>query len=143
MITDIYNAVLARLKTEVPDIKWIDLDKGQLDFFGERPPVSFPCALLSFQITQAKNHTKTKQQCQVLITIKVGWNFTKDTHSAKSEAVIADSLAYLDLCQTVHEQLQGWCGDTFMNLSRVSMREQQLPDNHKVMTLTYSTLFND
>ena len=43
----IYGALLAQLKTEVPELKWIDLDEGQLDGNGgERPAIAFPAALI-------------------------------------------------------------------------------------------------
>lgn len=145
MISHIYTALRAHIKTELTDIKWIDIDKGQLELFGDRPPVSFPCVLMEFQIpsTRDYNHKKTLQQCQVVITLKIGFSFTGDTHSAKSDAALDDGLAYLHLCEAVHEKIQGYQDEVFTAITRQRMTEQQLPNNHKMMTITYTTSYSD
>lgn len=45
MNKEIFIAVCDRLKTEVPGLRWIDAEEGQLNT-GERPAVAFPCCLI-------------------------------------------------------------------------------------------------
>ena len=48
------NQVIETLKEEVPALRWIDADEGQLDFYtDDRPPVAFPCCLVELSMTDA------------------------------------------------------------------------------------------
>ena len=47
----LYEAMAARIKALVPEVRWIEMDYGQLQY--EQPPVDFPAVLidLDYQIT--------------------------------------------------------------------------------------------
>ena len=68
LMKTIYTAVMARLKEQVPAIRWIDFDKGQLDS-SDRPAVAFPCALISIGINNTKDITSTSQDCTATLKI--------------------------------------------------------------------------
>lgn len=44
---EILEAVMRRLKEQVPDLAYVSEDWGQMDYYNEAPPVKFPCALIS------------------------------------------------------------------------------------------------
>ena len=49
VLGNLFLALQQRIKTNVPAVRWIDQDFGQIDFVGERPQVSFPCVLFDFE----------------------------------------------------------------------------------------------
>src|SRR5579859_4131867 len=54
---EIYLETLERIESQVPAIKYIDQDFGQIDNVkeGTRAPVGFPCALIDFDEAQFSN----------------------------------------------------------------------------------------
>ena len=56
MNKEIFIAVCDRLKTEVPQLRWIDAEEGQLNT-GERPAVAFPCCLIDIYLTRPAKPT--------------------------------------------------------------------------------------
>lgn len=57
----IIESIQAQLSAHVPALQYVDMDWGQMDFFGESPPVKYPCALID--VTSA-NYSNTGQLCQ-------------------------------------------------------------------------------
>jgi hypothetical protein len=70
----IYNAIIAQLKSEIPAIKWIDLDEGQLNYHTERPNVAFPAVLISVDITHCTDILDTVQHCEARVSIRIVQN---------------------------------------------------------------------
>ena len=53
----ILEAVMERLQEQVPDLRYIAEDWGQLDFYNDAPPVKFPCALISVSNIKFESQT--------------------------------------------------------------------------------------
>ena len=61
MKKEILKAVMDRIRQEVPALRWVDADEGQLDFSDSRPPVAFPAAWWNFPTpmrTTSQPHTR-------------------------------------------------------------------------------------
>jgi len=113
----IYLAVMAQLKAEVPAIKWIDLDTGQLDS-QSRPSVAFPCALISIGVVPKRSLTDTIQDCTANITVRLAWENSGQTSSITPNAVLNQSLAVYDTIADVYKALQGFSTANFDSLNR-------------------------
>lgn len=61
MNKEIFIAVCDRLKTEVPGLRWIDAEEGQLNT-GERPAVAFPCCLIDISYPSCETHMGGRQK---------------------------------------------------------------------------------
>jgi len=133
----IYQAILNQLQAQVPSLKWIDLDKGQMRF--EKPPIVFPAALIGLQVARAENLNQTKQLVNAQITIKLCFDFTGNTDASTPEEHRLNSLAYFDLVETVFNKLQGWATAEMNPLERSNQFDEQRPDAYKVTTITFST----
>lgn len=59
-----------RLVQEVPALKYVDQDWGQMDFF-PNPPVKFPCALIDIQSAQYTNNGDFIQQGTAMVVIRL------------------------------------------------------------------------
>lgn len=147
MIKTIFTDILSRLDAEVPALKYISMDTGQLlapDQSG-RYPVNWPCALIDVQIPRAESQDAQRklQEANLSITIKVGFDFTGNTTSDMSEEHLAQSLAYLDTVQAVYEKLQGYKTTNFRPLTRVRQVDEKRGDAIKVTVLQFTSSFRD
>jgi len=141
---EIYEIILAKLD-EIVELKWIDLDKGQLETADSRPPVLFPCALISIQYpnTEDLDYKGTSQDCNVQIGIRVANDYTGNTSAVTPDAERAKSLEYLKLVQKVYKKLQGYTDASLNQLSRRSQREERRGDQIKVMQINFVSQFED
>ena len=72
MNKEIFIAVCDRLKTEVPGLRWIDAEEGQLNT-GERPAVAFPCCLIDISYPSCETHMGGRQKINAQIQLRVAF----------------------------------------------------------------------
>lgn len=140
-IEDLYTAV-ADLIAEVPQIKWVDMDFGQVDNFDIRPAVAFPCALIGIDFPQITDLGQKKQKPQVVINIKMGFNYSGETAHATPEQVRERALAYYGIVKAVYKKLQGERIGT-STLKRRQQLETARPDRIKIIEMPFATEFVD
>jgi hypothetical protein len=138
---EIFTSILEHLKAAMPELKWIDLQKGQMKY--ERPPVVFPAALIKIAIPKTENITKKLQLVDAMIQVSFCFDFTGRTNSKMLTAERTKSLAYLKTCDKGHKTLQGFENATFSSLTRTSAIEQERPDDYKVMEMVYTTKYRE
>jgi len=138
----IYEAILARIADQLPEIKYVDLDKGQ--FEQERPSVSFPACLISLQVSNTQENNRTNLHKQLMVSFRIGWDFSGNTSSITPEAARLDSLAYFDLIEKLETAFQGWDDGTrrFNYFSQMALREERRPDI-KVISIPWKTSYHD
>lgn len=89
----IYEAILARIADQIPEIKYIDMDKGQFNI--DRPPVSFPACLISMQVTSTQENNRTNLHKQLMVSFRLGWDFDGNTSIITPEQDRLNSLKIL------------------------------------------------
>lgn len=142
---DIYDALLTRLSTEVPALKMIDFDMGQLGVLemDVRPSVKFPCALIDISYPRCTDEGGGTQLVESLIRIRLAFETPLPTDSNATEAKRAAALAVFDTVDLVYASLQGWNSGVLSALSRVS----QMPDNSyagiKIIDMIFEGTFED
>lgn len=137
----IYNAILKKLESDMPEIRWADYDKGQMNF--ERPPVAFPCALISIEVRRASNLNNHIQLAGAVVRIKLCFDFTGNTSLATPEAERLKSLDYLTQVDKLYSTFQGWSTDEFNPLSRINNYERDRPDNYKENITEFETQYHE
>lgn len=147
MKKEILKAVMNRIRQEVPALRWIDADEGQLDFAENRPPVAFPCCLIELYYPDAENmagNHSTVQRIEAGIALKIGFNDCASFNVNKPVQVQDVAFARLDLLEDIHKALQGFrmenCAKSFR---RKSCRPQKRPDGLKVYEAMYMAEFID
>lgn len=130
------------LLKEIAGIKWVDLDKGQLES-GGRAPVAFPCALIKVDQTRGDNLGGKVQHCVASLTIRLGFDFTGETSSVTPDAHMQSALAYFDVIENVYKKFQGNGDKKLSPFNRKSMREENRADGLKVIWITFETEYND
>jgi hypothetical protein len=138
----IYEAILARIAAEIPEINYVDMDKGQFEM--ERPPVQWPACLISMQVTSTQENHRTNLHKQLLVSFRIGWDFQGNTSGITPEPDRAESLAYFDLIEKIETVFQGWDDGTrrFNYFSQQALREE--PRRWvKVVRIPFRTSYHD
>lgn len=103
----IYLKTLDRFK-EIPSIKHVDRDRGQIDKYNDRPPVKFPCGLVSISLTKRKNLTNTDQMVKCRVVIRLAFERLADASSISPQERINKALEYYDTVEEVDAKFQGF-----------------------------------
>ncbi len=141
----IYLAVERRLKEKVPELRWIDLESGQLEPYDKQPPpVSLTCALVDMRFVRCADQSRTNQQVEVRIIVRVAWEaWADETGSLANPAWRTKALAKMRIADRVYCALQGWGCEYFSALSRVSVEPEKRSDGLKVVRIEFSTTLED
>lgn len=133
---------LIELIEPISFLKWTDLDKGQLES-QSRPAVAFPTCLIKIEFPKTENQTRKVQRCNVLITLRVAFDFVGSRAIQTPESVRNQSLEYFDNIQILYEALQGQTCINNQTLERIGMREEDREDQLKVINLYFQTTYID
>jgi hypothetical protein len=138
---DLYNDILAAITANVPTVRWVDFDLGQLDGT-ELPPVSYPCVLIGFEGATYSEVSQLIQLGEVSLSIRVAFKTFERTGSAINTTFRDVGLAHLDVLRQVHFALQGLTGAAYSQLSRTSMSQEPRADL-RVYRYSYRTIYTD
>ncbi|MDO9554541.1 hypothetical protein [Rhodonellum sp.] len=126
---------------EVTDIKWIDMDFGQMDS-DQRPPVGYPCALISIDFPQISDLGNNVQKPKVLINVKLCFDYQGETSVKAPPNTRIRALSYYPIVKSVYKKLQGQRIGT-SPMKRTSQIESARPDRIKILQMTFETVFVD
>lgn len=113
---EIITAVMQRLKDEVPELRWIDINIGQMAT--ENPPVDYPCALVDIPCTDYSDAGGRVQLGKVTLEVELYFIVRTPMNMAAPEAIRQQSLSHFGLATQVYKALQGFSGESFTALSR-------------------------
>lgn len=143
MNKEIFIAVCDRLKTEVPQLRWIDAEEGQLNT-GERPAVAFPCCLIDISYPSCETHMGGRQKINAQIQLRVAFQAGGSTNAAAPKLVREHALSCMDTLDKIHEALQWWNGGNLFNpMRRLRGAPEKRADGLKVYKVIYETEFMD
>lgn len=138
----IFIDVTAKL-SEHPKLMWIDENKNQMNVVpGDRPPITFPAALVTLSYATNDLSRKT-QQGQGILTVNLCFDFMGNTNQLTPAASRNESLKFYDTVDEVHALLQGFSTENFNALSRKRVTPVQRMDGYKEIQLQYSFEFQE
>ena len=121
MNKDIFVSLCDRLEKEVPSLRWIDEDLGQLNV-----------------------GNSTRPAVDLKITLKLAFPYQGESYNKAPEKVREKALDRYAVISEVHDCLQGWTADEiFSPLSRRSGRPSVMAGGIKTYTLVYGTTFEE
>lgn len=132
---------ITELLSQIPDLKWVDFDCGQL--LEEKPPVAFPCALVSIDLTECEDMGRGIQRCQVSFTVRLAFKALGETHAAVPTPQRQLALSYFDTVDKVYRKLQGFENQAFNTFSRRDLRNESLRKGLKTIAIDFSTAFDE
>lgn len=137
----IYKAIIKRIREKVPQIKWVDLDLGQIE--KQKPDVAFPCALISINITKTKPITDFTQYCDAVIEVRIAFDTNLRTSVDAPDTVRDYSLSIYDTIADVYAALQGYSTENFDSLNRVSQGKESSNNSTFKYKVVFTTEFED
>lgn len=143
MNKELFMAVCDRLRAEVPELRWIDAEMGQLNVT-PRPPVAFPCILVDMWYLQCVSQTAGTQRVRAQFVLRVAFQGCGSTSAEAPEDVRERALQHFDVLERIHAALQWWTNERTINpLQRVSVFPERRADGLKVYQMTYETQFEE
>lgn len=106
--SQLYLDIQQRIKTEVPEIAWIEQDFGQDVFDKWRPNVAFPAVLIDFPSADYENIAGMGQTAVVTIHIRLLVAPFQQSYEAAPIEIRKEALSYFDLEQKLVDALHGW-----------------------------------
>ena len=104
---EILEAVMAKLKTQVSDLQYIAEDYGQIDNYGDVPPVKFPCALLSIGHVQYEEATKSQRRVKITLLVRIADAPSLIGNVAAPDSYRTRAFAIFDLIEKVKTAING------------------------------------
>lgn len=138
-----YLEIMARIKDQVPDISYINLDLGQLENYEDRPAVSFPCVLLDFDNFTFSDMLNNSQIAEGTVRVRLAFAPFSNTSSLTPQIAQAKGLNYLEIERNLYKALHGWDGTDFGALMRESVETEKREDPLRVRSMNFSTTFQD
>ncbi|MBS1641562.1 MAG: hypothetical protein JSR11_03705 [Bacteroidetes bacterium] len=144
MIDKLFKSIANRL-SNIEELRWIDLEVGQLEIPLESYPVQFPCALIDFPVIDAQQELERNQQLLTTIQIRIGIDLYEDLHMVDGNATPdrEAALERLQILTKVHKCLQGYEEDYFTPLVRMNVQTERRDDGIKVFSILYGTVAKD
>ena len=142
---ELYETIVSRLTAQVPELKMIDFDMGQLDVLSMdiRPSVIFPVALVDISYPRCEDLSEDTQQVSAFVKIRLAFECPLPTDSRASTARRTAALEIFADVDKVYAALQGYYTSGFSSFSRRS----QSPDNRyagiKIIEMVFETTFDD
>jgi len=136
----LYNGVAALLQSSIPELRWIDQDTGQLEYYTLRPGLDFPAALIDVSYPQCDNiGAGSEQRCAAEIIVRVVFEVWSDTNMSAPEEVRQLALSMYDTLDLIRANLHNCKIATGETLYRVSVRSEKREDGLKVFNIAFKT----
>lgn len=144
MNKQLFIALCDLLENQVPEVRWIDADEGQLNASNQRPPVAFPCVLIDMTYPQTEAMNATAEKIRVQFSLRIAFEGYGQTSSVAPVSVRERALERLDILEKIHRTLQWWNCDRQINpLRRQRVTTERRQDGLKVYNMTYESAFID
>lgn len=101
---DLFLFVRELLKA-VPELRYIDKDKGQLESYQTRPAVAFPCCLIKISNNPIEYLHSSLQKRTGVVTLRVAFDYVGSTNADTPENTLIQSLEYFDIVEKVEEAI--------------------------------------
>ena len=145
VLANIWLNIQAQLAT-VPDLKFIDLDTGQLEYKDsqERPAVLLPCALFDVLDVDFESLSEGVQEGEAILQVRLGVNPLTQATNYFTNTQKANALYFFNLEQLVHQALHGWCNSQYFTpLRRVKLRTEGRNDKLRVRVMQFKFTYLD
>ncbi len=132
----IFLNIQDRIANQVPALRYIDKNWGQLNF--PQPPVQWPCCLIDLDNIDYSQAADRCRLAEASISLTVA-----DHHTVRSSAKApskSDAYDILDIITTIIEVLEGYrVPDTTQALTRTRLQKTYSDQSYDIYTLTFTT----
>lgn len=131
-----------RIAGQVPGIKYVDADWGQLD--AEEPSVKWPCALVDIESADCEQMesggTSQRVLCEIRVTVES--LHLAPTNRASADGMRQQGLEFYAILDDVYEALQGWdMGAGYGRLEHLRTRTRNVQRGRMRKDMYYSLVY--
>lgn len=140
----LFEAILKRIQEQVPEVRYINQDLGQLENYEIRPAVSWPCVLLDFDdfdFSDAGNDLV--QVGEGFVQVRVGLVQYSQSDNLVPDNIRANSLKYFDVADRINKALHGWAPEGCSRLLRRKSVTEKRDDDIRVKILRYAVSYKE
>jgi len=156
----LFKSICNRLADQVPELRWIDWEQGQLELPAENLPLQWPAVLVDIQDIQWSNVGNNMQTGDVQIQLRIIFDIFEDLYTVDGEPNPTRDIACdrLKLVNNVYAALQGFSGmiiavpdsdpvtyqdNHFNKLNRIRSFTEKRNDGFKVIVMNFTTNMRD
>lgn len=139
-----FQLLIEKLISDVPELRFIDQDLGQLENYEMRPAVSWPCCMIDiedFKYSDQQNHAI--QIAEGIISLRIGLVKYTDSNNLTPAATRENALQYYELEHKVFKALHGWNPPGFGKMLRRASGTERRDDDIRVRVLKFAISFTD
>jgi hypothetical protein len=137
---DLIAALLTRLGT-IPEVKYLDEDWGQLDYYSPNFPVKWPCVLVDILNVPWKDQGNHLQDGIAQVSIHLASVRLSNTNSKAPENQRIMAASIFDVLSSIQKKLHGWAPPddiTVGPLTRVVTRKVKRDDGVREFEVIYT-----
>ncbi len=137
----LYTSIMERITEAMPAIKFISQDLGQLDFYDDKPPVTWPCVLIDITEASFEEYLNDLQTVNANVTIRLAHTTYSDISNLSNTQVRELGLKHYELEHELCSYLHNWQPphDELGVLTRIATATEKRDDNIRVRMITFST----
>lgn len=136
----ILSEILTRLKAQVPELRYIAIDEGQLDNPDENGnyPILTPGCTIDIDNVNWTTTVDPEQSGEGTVVIRFAWMSPARLDNNTSSTSIAAGLERWNLHHTICQALHGYSGTNFGRLERITTTREKREGLLKVMIITFA-----
>jgi len=129
-----------KIKIVAPNMRYISQDLGQLEFYDDKPPVSWPLSLIDIGEATFEEYLHNLQTVNVNVTIRIAHCTYSDVSNLPNTQVRELALTFYELEHAIGNALHNWTPphDELGALTRISTSTEKRDDNIRVRVLTFN-----
>lgn len=142
--SNLYEAILQRIKEAVPEVKYIDQDLGQMENYEGRPPVSFPAVLIDLDEFEFSDvGSDPAQLADGFVVLRLAVPAWSSSAGFAPQNVREKALQYYEVEQKLITKLHAWAPAGFNKLIRKKVRTEKRDDLYRVRIIAFAISYTD
>ncbi len=137
----VLESITGRLQEEVPELRYVAEDWGQLDFYEDKPPVKFPCALVSVSNIKFEAQTAGVRYATMTVLIRVADAPSVSGTMAAPKGYRDRAFSILDLMDRIGNALYAFGGEDFDELKQREITHYGREDAIREYAMTFETAY--
>lgn len=139
--TDLYKELAEKIKTNLPEINWIDLWHDQVQYLTEELPFPTPAIFIAFNTKSCDDKGLLIQDCDTQIDFYLFYETFSDTYLGSYNQDSA--LEYLRILTDIHTLFHGKSGENHGTLRRVDMKHEESGGSGNLYRISYECVIED
>lgn len=140
-IPQLYLELIEKIKAKVPEVRWMDLWRNQVNFFDNEAMFSSPAVFFAFDMINPEDMGNKVQQVTLQVSVYYFYETLASTQDGSFNQTSA--IAFLDTLSRIYAALHGSSGTYYSGMRRTGQRAIDSPDNGNLYLQTFSCLLVD